>query len=310
MHDKFNDSPSACGAPLVCSAVGWLGRAPVDTSTQAHPQVYYFTLASATQTGSQAAASASQGRRRCRYAAHAAPPRYARRSHLTRHACSCVLGPGGVAEGLPRGAIHLAMGTISAALADRLTAAHAARGQAHVGCPVLGRPPAAEAGQLFLMAAGPDEAIGRVSPLLDVLGQRVFRVGERPSQANLVKLCTNFLIFSTIEQLGEVFALTGKGGIDRATVFEILINSFFGAPVHRNYGKLVVDGNFDPPGAKVTLGAKDTRLLLQAAEALSVPLPFASIVHNRFLAAIARGEKDLDFAVLGRHAGRDAGLED
>ena len=220
------------------------------------------------------------------------------------------LGPGGVAEGLPRGAIHLAMGTISAALADRLTAAHAARGQAHVGCPVLGRPPAAEAGQLFLMAAGPDEAIGRVGPLLDVLGQRVFRVGERPSQANLVKLCTNFLIFSTIEQLGEVFALTGKGGIDRATVFEILINSFFGAPVHRNYGKLVVDGNFDPPGAKVTLGAKDTRLLLQAAEALSVPLPFASIVHNRFLAAIARGEKDLDFAVLGRHAGRDAGLED
>ena len=221
-----------------------------------------------------------------------------------------VFGPDGLTAGLPRGGIHLAMGTISAALAERLTAEHATRGQVHVACPVLGRPPAAEAGQLFLMAAGPDAAIARVQPLLDAMGQRVFRVGEQPVQANLVKLCANFLIFSTIEQLGEVFALTGKGGVDRAVVFEILTNSFFGAPVHKNYGKLIVDGAFDPPGAKVTLGAKDTRLLLEAAQSLSAPLPFASVVHNRFLAAIAQGEKDLDFAVLGRHAGRDAGLKD
>lgn len=221
-----------------------------------------------------------------------------------------VVGENGVAHGLPRGGIHLAMGTISIALADRLTELHEGKGQIHVGSPVLGRPPAAETGQLFIMPAGPADAIERVRPLLDAIGQRVFVVGSRPSQANLVKLCTNFLIFSTIEQLGEVFALTGKGGVDRATVFDVLINSFFGAPVHRNYGKLIVDGRFNPPGAKVTLGAKDTRLLLQAADALAAPLPFASIVHNRFLAAIAQGEKDLDFSVLGRHASRDAGLDD
>ncbi len=220
-----------------------------------------------------------------------------------------VFGPDGLANGLPRGGIHLAMGTISAALAERLTETHAANGQVHVGCPVLGRPPAAEAGQLFLMAAGPDDAIARAQPLLEAMGQRVFRVGERPVQANLVKLCSNFLIFSTIEQFGEVFALAGKGGVDRATVFEILTNSFFNAPVHKNYGKLIVDGAFDPPGAKVTLGAKDTRLLLEAAQTMAVPLPFASVVHNRFLTAIAHGEKDRDFAVLGRHAGRDAGLD-
>lgn len=221
-----------------------------------------------------------------------------------------VLGANGIAHGLPRGGVHLAMGTVSVALADRMTEEHERRGQVHLGAPVLGRPPAAEAGQLFVMAAGPAAAVERVRPLLDAVGQRVFVVGDRPSQANLVKLCTNFLIFSTIEQLGEVFALAGKGGVDRATVFEVLTGSFFGAPVHKNYGRLIVDGRFDPPGAKVTLGAKDTRLLLQAAEALAVPLPFASVVRDRFLASLARGEKDLDFAVLGRHAGRDAGLDD
>ena len=218
-------------------------------------------------------------------------------------------GPGGVLAGLPAGGLHIVAGTISIALADRLDAAHRAAGQHYISAHVLGRPPAAEAGQLFIMAAGEAAAIARAQPLFDAIGQRVFVVGERPMQANTVKLCCNFLIFSTIEQFGEVFALAGKAGVDRAAMLEVLTGSFFNAPVHRNYGKLIVDGVFDPPGVTVGLAAKDTRLLLQAGEQLAVPLPFGSVVRDRFLSAIARGEQDKDFAILGRHAERDAGIE-
>ena len=218
-------------------------------------------------------------------------------------------GPDGVAEGLPPGGLHIVAGTISIALADRLDTEHRARGQHYISAPVLGRPPAAEAGQLFIMAAGEAAQIARARPLFDAIGQRVFEVGERPMQANTVKLCCNFLIFSTIEQMGEVFALAGKAGVERAAMLNVMTESFFNAPVHKNYGKLVVDGVFDPPGVKVSLGAKDVRLLLQAGEQLAVPLPFGSIVRDRYLAAIAQGEKDKDFAILGRHAERDAGIE-
>ncbi len=286
--------------------LGPMGSAMAGSLLRAGHQVMVYN-----RTAEKAAPLVERGAALANSPAHAATRAEAVISMVADDAATeaLVFGADGIAQGLPPDGVHLAMGTISAALADRITALHAERGQVHVAAPVLGRPPAAEAGQLFIMAAGPTEAIERVRPLLDAMGQRVFLVGQRPSQANLVKLCTNFLIFSTIEQLGEVFALTGKGGVDRETVFEILTNSFFGAPVHKNYGRLIVDGGFDPPGAKVSLGAKDTRLLLQAAEALAVPLPFASVVHNRFLTAIARGEKDLDFAILGRHAERDAGLD-
>jgi len=218
-------------------------------------------------------------------------------------------GPQGVITGLPIGGLHIVAGTISIALADRLEAEHGARGQHYISAPVLGRPPAAEAGQLFVMAAGDPTQIARARPIFDAIGQRVFAVGERPMQANTVKLCCNFLIFSTIEQMGEVFALAGKAGVDRAAMLSVMTESFFTSPVHKNYGKLVVDGVFEPPGAKVSLAAKDVRLLLQAGEQLAVPLPFGSVVRDRYITAIAHGEQDKDFAILGRHAERDAGIE-
>ena len=219
-----------------------------------------------------------------------------------------VTGPDGLIAGMRTGCVHIAMSTMSVALADRLAEMHAAAGQAFLSVPVLGRPPAAEAGKLFLMAGGAADRIETLRPVFDALGQRLFVVGPRPGQANLIKLCANFLIFSTIEQLSEVFALAEKGGVAPSSVFEILTESFFSAPVHKNYGKLIVDKAFDPPGANVHLAAKDTRLVLQAAESLSVPLPFASILRDRFLATEARGEGELDFAVISRRAAEDAGL--
>ena len=222
---------------------------------------------------------------------------------------SVVLGRKGVADGLRAGATHVSTSTISHALSERLAAAHEARGQRYIAAPVLGRPPAAAEGKLFVMAAGEAAAIADARPVLEQLGQRLFVVGERPVQANVLKLCCNFLIFTTIEQIAEVFALGEKSGLDRATIFEVLTESFFGAPVHRNYGKLILDRAYDPPGATVELGAKDTRLVLQAGEALSVPLPLASLVRDRFVSAVARGEAGLDFTVIARQAAEAGGLK-
>jgi 3-hydroxyisobutyrate dehydrogenase-like beta-hydroxyacid dehydrogenase len=222
---------------------------------------------------------------------------------------SVVLGREGVADGLRAGATHVSTSTISHALSERLAAAHEARGQRYIAAPVLGRPPAAAEGKLFVMAAGEAAAIADARPVLEQLGQRLFVVGERPTQANVLKLCCNFLIFTTIEQIAEVFALGEKSGLDRATIFEVLTESFFGAPVHRNYGKLILDRAYDPPGATVGLGAKDTRLVLQAGEALSVPLPLASLVRDRFVSAVARGEAGLDFTVIARQAAEAGGLK-
>jgi 3-hydroxyisobutyrate dehydrogenase-like beta-hydroxyacid dehydrogenase len=219
-----------------------------------------------------------------------------------------VFGADGVLAGLKPGQIHISGSTISVDLSKRLEEAHASLRQGFVAAPVLGRPPAAESGKLFVMAAGEAALLERVRPVLESLGQRLFIAGDRPFKANLIKLSCNFLIFSTIEQLAEVFALNEKGGVDKATLFEVLTESFFTAPVHKNYGRIILDQAYDPPGAKVGLGAKDNRLILAAGEELSVPLPMASLLRDRFLATESRGEGALDFCAIAKRAAEDAGL--
>ncbi len=218
------------------------------------------------------------------------------------------LGPDGVAAGLGADAIHVSSSTISVALARRLAAAHREHGQAFVSATVLGRPPAAEAGTLYVIAAGEAAALERSRPALDALGQRVFVVGEAAWTSNLVKLCANFMIFSTIEQLGEVFAIGEKAGVPEATMFEVLSNSFCSAPVHLNYGRLILDRAFSPPGGPMALGKKDNDLFLEAGEAFGAALPIASLLRDRFITSLARGDGELDFAALSRRAREDAGL--
>jgi len=222
---------------------------------------------------------------------------------------SAVLHAGGVLDSLPKNATHISMSTISVALSKKLAEEHAKRGQQYITAPVFGRPEAAEAGKLFVVAAGEKAALERCKPLLEALGQRVFVIGDKPEMANVVKLSGNFLIASVIESLGEAIALTRKYGIDPHQYVEFLTNSMFAAPVYKTYGNLIADEKYRPAGFKLRLGLKDIRLALAAAEAVDAPLPFASDIRDHMLTAIARGMDDMDWSATAKLAAEDAGLK-
>ncbi len=142
-----------------------------------------------------------------------------------------VYGENGVLESLPKDAVHLSCSTISVALSDKLASDHQRFGQHFVSAPVFGRPEAAAAAKLFVVAAGDAAAIDKCQPIFDAIGQRSFRFGDKPSNANLVKLSGNFLITSVIESLSEALALVGKGGLDQREYLEFLTSTLFSAPV-------------------------------------------------------------------------------
>jgi 3-hydroxyisobutyrate dehydrogenase-like beta-hydroxyacid dehydrogenase len=218
-------------------------------------------------------------------------------------------GNRGVLASLRGGATHISMSTISLGLSERLAAAHAKAGQRFVAAPVFGRPEAAAAGKLFIVAGGEPDAVDACIPLFQALGQSTFRVGDKPQDANLVKLSGNFLLASVIESLGEAMALVGKAGIDRHQYLGFLTSTLFPAPVYKTYGGLIADGHFQPAAFAAPLGFKDIRLTLAAAEGLRVPMPLASLLHDRFVRLLAQhGGESLDWSGIGQLAAQDAAV--
>ncbi len=220
---------------------------------------------------------------------------------------SVVFGGGGLIAQCRPGCTHISMSTISIELSARLAAAHAAAKQQFVAAPVFGRPEAAAAGKLFIVAAGARAALDGCEARFGAMGQRTFDLGAQPAAANLVKLSGNFLIAVVIESLAEALALIGKAGIDQRLYLELLTSTLFGAPVYRNYGAMIVEQTYQPAGFAAALGLKDIRLALAAGEALRVPLPLASLLRDRFLALLAQGGEDLDWSAIARLAASDAG---
>jgi len=220
---------------------------------------------------------------------------------------SAVYGDGGVLANLPKGAIHISSSTISVALSKRLAEHHAERGQRYVAAPVFGRPEAAAAAKLFIVAAGSPEAVKTAMPVFDAIGQRTFTVSEDAPAANIIKLSGNFLIASVIESLGEAMALVGKAGIDKHQYLELLTSTLFGAPIYKTYGTLIADEKFSPPGYAAPVGLKDVRLTLAAGDDLRVPLPLASLLRDRYLTLLANGGDNLDWSAIGGLPAKDAG---
>lgn len=218
-----------------------------------------------------------------------------------------VYGKGGILASLAKDATHISSSTVSVALSKRLAADHGRAGQRYVAAPVFGRPEAAAAAKLFVVAAGAKDSVQSVAPLLDAISQKTFTVSETAEAANIVKLSGNFLIASVIESLGEAMALVGKAGIDKHQYLDILTSTLFGAPVYKTYGNLIADAKYEPPGFAAPLGLKDVRLTLAAGDELRVPLPLASLLRDRFLTLLANGGDNLDWSAVGGLAAKDAG---
>lgn len=225
-------------------------------------------------------------------------------------ALDAVLTDSGALAAMPTGTVHVNMSTVSVDCTRRLVASHAARGVGYVAAPVFGRPDAAAAGKLHVLAAGASDAMARVSPLLEAVGQRVWPFGDDPVRASAVKLAGNFMLAAAIESMAEAGTLAQAHGVTPTDFLALMTETLFAAPAYRTYGALIAERRFEPAGFRLRLGFKDVRLALAAGDAAAVPMPFASVLRENFLDALAHGAGELDWSALSEVSARRAGQRD
>jgi 3-hydroxyisobutyrate dehydrogenase-like beta-hydroxyacid dehydrogenase len=205
--------------------------------------------------------------------------------------------------------IHVNSATASIACVDELTKVHAEKGVPYVSAPVYGRPEMAAERNLNILAAGDAAAIARVQPLFDAIGRRTWQLGERPRNANVAKIAGNLMVACVLEAMGEAAALARAYEMPPSEVLDAVVGSIFDVPIYRIYAGLISSGKFEPPGFDLLLGLKDAKLALDAGENVNVPLPFASVLRDNYLDAIAHGDAAKDWSSISRVAARRAGLD-
>jgi 3-hydroxyisobutyrate dehydrogenase-like beta-hydroxyacid dehydrogenase len=269
-----------------------------------------FKLRIYNRTPEKAAALAAEGASAVTRAADAVEPGGVAVSMVANDQAleEVVAGDGGLGATLGQGGVHVSMSTVSPATARRLAELHRRHGSAYVAAPVFGRPEAAAARKLWICAAGAQAAKERVRPVLEALGQAVYDFGEEPAGANVVKLAGNFLILSAVEAMAEAFTLAQKNGVDKSALAKLFGETIFACPIYQNYGKIIAAEAFEPAGFKLALGMKDINLVLDTAEVSGAPMPLASMLHDRLLAAFAKGRQELDWSAIALESKEDAGL--
>lgn len=206
-----------------------------------------------------------------------------------------IFGSNGLIDALSPGALHISCSTISVALSERLTREHARRGQEFVAAPVFGRPNVAEAGRLWIVVAGAEQALAKALPLLEPLSRGISVVGAEPREAHAVKLGGNFLITMMVQSLSESFVYAEQQGVDPAAFFEAVNSALFQSPFYEAYSKVILHPP-ERPGATMELGEKDLRLLREAAASRDTRLSLADLMAEVFREARIDGMAQEDWA--------------
>lgn len=206
-----------------------------------------------------------------------------------------LFGPNGLADALSRGGLHISCSTMSVGLSERLTEEYGRRGVDFVAAPVFGGPRLAEEGRLWVVAAGADHAVDRARPLLEAISRGITVVGKEPRQAHAIKLGGMFLTSAMMYALAEAFVYAEHQGVKPHTFFEAVNDGLFESPFYAASADLMLHP--DQPGAEnLELGAKDLRMLREAALSRQTRLKLADLMAGIFAEARRAGPGDRQLA--------------
>ncbi|HEX2941515.1 MAG TPA: NAD(P)-dependent oxidoreductase [Rhodopila sp.] len=167
---------------------------------------------------------------------------------------------------------YVEMSTIGSSALERVRSSVEGAGITLVDCPISGGPKGARAGTLTVITAGPPEARATIRPWLERIGRNVFEVGDKPGQAQLMKLVNNLVNAANMATAFEALVLGAKGGLDPDQMVNVLnVSTGRNSATQDKIPKAVLTGSFDY-GANLTTMLKDVVLGLKEAEALGVPM--------------------------------------
>lgn len=198
------------------------------------------------------------------------------------------------------GAAWLQCSTVGIEGTEELMALAERAGLRLIDAPVSGTKAPAEAGSLVILASGDRRAADFARPVLEAVGAKTVWLGEA-GRGSRMKLVTNDWVLGVTALVAEAMRLCEGLGLERQS----FLSAIQGAPVDSAYaqakGQMMIAGSFEP-NFPLEHGAKDTRLIMQAAAETGLELPVAAATAAHFAASLAAGSGKEDVSAIYREA--------
>lgn len=219
-----------------------------------------------------------------------------------------VTSPNGILENLKPGAIHICTSTILPATSKKLTELHNNTQTIYVAGNVLGIPKVAEQGALTSLVAGNLKAIHFCEPIFKTYSKKIINAGDEPYKANVMKICTNYLLATTIECMGELYTFAEKNGLESEYV-NGMFHEVYAHPAFTLYADKIQKRDFDDVNFDLQGGLKDLNLFQQAFTDVQIVPDFANVIKNKFIIALAHGLEKKDWSAVTEVTRMLAGLK-
>lgn len=204
-----------------------------------------------------------------------------------------VTGTTGVLAGTAAGTTIVDLSTNSPEVVRSLAARAAERGVGFLDAPVSGGVGGARKGTLAVMVGGDADAYAACLPLLEVIGGRVFHVGD-VGAGNVVKLLNNMLFFVGLLGTVEALVVGTKAGVDPNVLREVVGASSGASFAWDHASRAILRDRLVPPTFTVALAAKDISLATALAEEVAVTAPMARLAQELIAGQLDRlGTEDV-----------------
>lgn len=214
-----------------------------------------------------------------------------------------------LAQNILPDAIHVGLSTILPDTAQTLQEIHQQNQGDYLAAAVLGIPKVAMKGKLTTFCAGSEKSLQKVQKLLEVFSEQVLFLGHNIRAANIMKICMNYSLITTIELISELYVFAEKSGLDQEIV-KTGLHQIYGHPGFKQYIEKISRRDFDDANFDVVCGNKDTSLFQEAFARVGVAPELANIVKSRFISALALGMNKKDWSCIYELVRSESGLNE
>lgn len=204
-------------------------------------------------------------------------------------------------------AVHMCLSTILPDTSIILKDLHETNNSCFVSAVVLGIPKVAQVGGLTSYCAGSEQNLAVVRPLLKTFSIDVITLGENIRAANIMKICLNYSLITTIELISELYVFAEKSGLDTEFV-KTGLHQIYGHPAFKRYIDKIHDRTFDEVNFDMIGGNKDITLFQEAFARAGVAPELGNVVKSRFISALSQGMEKKDWSGIYEVVRNQSGL--